>query len=599
MKRCKLIATLFLLGASTTIWTVQNAVVRDAATENVVKRIDREKSLKTYKEFLKLNEKGILNSIIGALGGVLSVAEDVAYTLLTPVQEIIKLNLPTIVENPYRTVAAYVRCGDPICEQELQVREKRFPFVKAAQEEMLSMELDDKDVLDVAFACSGGGWRAMCCSVGSCAGADKIGLLNCVMNISALSGSTWFVAPWVYSGMHIEDYRGWAVDLASNGIKLKNFSEIQPMLQSVWAKFAYNEPLNVIDLYGALLSNSLFRGLGDDPHRAYISSQKHNIVNGRFPFPVYTATLGERMKDEFWFEFTPFEVGSRWLNAYVPTWAFGRRFKKGVSRDFAPEQSPGFLCGVFGSAFAADFEDVYEIIIDGLELPGFVQNVPLADKIFASIKEVFGKLAYTDLGDLRIAWSRVPNFVYGMKGMPHSDHKELKLVDGGLDFNNPVFVTYRRPPYGDAPDIIFVFDSGGTVDFRELQLMVDYAKYHGLKFPNIEFFEVDKHVISVFKDDDDIEVPIVVYMPRINGLTLLKRNNYRGWYDYYLDLLDGFDIEKACASGFANTFNFDYTERQAETLIAMTEFNIISVANKIKEIMKDRIEEKRRVRNKK
>jgi len=257
------------------------------------------------------------------------------------------------------------------------------------------------------------------------------------------------------------------------------------------------------------------------------------------------------------------------------------------------------MCGIFGSAFAADFEDVYEIIVQGMELPSFLQNVPFADKIFEAVKEVFGKLAYTDLGDLRIASARVPNFVYEMSGMPHSNYKELKLVDAGLDFNNPVFATYRKPPYGDAPDIIFIFDGGGSIEFKELQLIVDYAKYHGLKFPNIDPFDLNKHIISVFKDEYDIEVPVVVYMPRINGLNIVMRNYYKGMFDYYLGLLDEFDIEYECSSGFANTFNFNYTPDQAESLVAMTEFNILYIADEIKKVMKERIEAKRRVRNKK
>jgi len=593
MKRFAIIFLFFALSLSSYTYTTTEVNIQRA-----LQNIDQEKALKAYREFLELNEKGFLNSVLDIFGSAFSVVEGVAYTLLMPVQQVIKISLPAITQNPYKNLKATVRCGDPICQSELSFRDKRFPLIKEAQEKMLSMSLDPEDVLEIGFSMSGGGWRAMLCSVGSCSGANKIGLLNCVMHVAGLSGSTWFIAPWVYSGMHIEAYRERVIKVASEGIDLQTFDEITPLVDSVLIKFAFSEPLNIIDLYGGLLANSLFRGLKGDPHCAYVSEQIANVMSGRFPLPVYTATLGERMKDEFWFEFTPFEVGCRWLNAYVPTWAFGRHFKRGLSKDYAPEQSAGFLCAIFGSAFAADLEDLYEIIIDGLEAPTFMGYIPFGEQIFDAIKKVFEKLAYTDFGDLRIAWARVPNFVYKMHGMPHNSYKELKLVDAGLDFNNPAFVTYRKPPYGDAPDIIFIFDAGAGVAFEELQMLVDYAKYHGLKFPNIEPCEVDKHIISIFKDDDDIEVPVVVYMPRLNGLSLLTRNNYKGWYDYYLDLLDGFDIEQACNSGFAETFNFDYTPKEAETIVAMTEFNIISAAETIKKTMKERIEAKRKFRQK-
>ena len=54
--------------------------------------------------------------------------------------------------------------------------------------------------------------------------------------------------------------------------------------------------------------------------------------------------------------------------------------------------------------------------------------------------------------------------------------------------------------------------------------------------------------------------------------------------------------KKEISAGFAGTFNFDYSKKQAEQLIAMTEFNIIYVSEIIKEIMREKIEKKRKYR---
>ncbi|MFC1841923.1 hypothetical protein ACFLYA_02515 [Candidatus Dependentiae bacterium] len=586
MRMIKILALFMMLFVSTAI------IAKESGVES--------KMAKEYREFLDLNEKGLLNSIINVLGGALSIAEDAAYALLTPVQKLIKQNMPEIYQAPYRNLKAYVRLGDPICEPELLFRDRRLPMVKKAQEHMLGMKLDNEDVLELGFSLSGGGWRAMCCAVGSCVGAKQIGLLDCTMCISALSGSTWFLTPWLCSGMDIYDYRARAIEVAANGIKIKDAEEIVELFDNFWIKFAFNQPLNVIDFYGALLANSLFRGMAKNPHRVCLSDQRKAMATGKFPLPVCNATLGEMEIDEYWFEFTPYEAGSRWLSGYVPIWAFGRHFKEGSSRHNAPEQGGGFLSGIFGSAFAGDFEDIYEIVISQMTFPKYLEGVPFAQSVFESIKKALSKIAYfTDLGDMRIAWGRVPNFVYKMRGVPHKNYKELKLVDAGLDFNNPAFSTYRKPPYGDAPDIIFIFDAGSSIKFRELKLLVDHAKYNGLKFPKIEECRLDKNIISVFKDDNDIEVPVVVYLPRINGINFVPKSQCKAGYDYYAGLLKRFDVERAVSSGFAMTFNFDYTPKQAETLIAMTEFNIIAAADKIKEVMKERIETKRKFRNKK
>jgi len=599
MNRWKLVILGITICASSDLWAPDILVSDQYGNIVSMKEQDIQKYSEEYKEFLELNEKGVLNAVVDMLGGALSVAEDVAYTLLSPVQELLKQNRAVIYNNPYRNLTAYVRLGDPICEPELLFRDRRLMYVKQGQERMLKMKLEPEDVLEIGFSCSGGGWRAMCCSLGSCVGAKKIGLLDSVMSISSLSGSTWFLNPWMYSGMDIYEYRRRLIEVASKGIEPSDLQEVPHLLDNVWVKFAFNQPLNVIDLYGALLANSLFRDIAKDPHAVYMSEQRKPIERGELPLPIYTATLGEREKDEFWFEFTPYEVGSRWLGAYVPTWSFGRHFKKGKSRDYAPEQSSGFLMGIFGSAFAADFEDVYEIMLEKIQFPSFLQNVPFAETIFNIIKQAFSKLAYTDLGDIRIAWARVPNFVYKMRGVPHSQYKDIKLVDAGLDFNNPVFALYRKPPYGDAPDIIFVFDSGGDVEFKQLESIAEYADYHGLKFPKITQYDVKKEIMAVFKDDNDPEVPVIVYMPRINGVNLIQKNGSKAWHDYYVGLLEGFDIEKATSSGFAHTFNFDYSKKQTEMLMAMTEYNVLAATERIKEIMKERIELKRRVRNRK
>jgi len=552
------------------------------------------------KLILTKGDKGVLNSIIDFLGGALSVAEDVACSLLYPVQELIKQKQSAIVNNPYKNLHAHVRCGEPVCEPERLFRDRRLFKVKEAQEKMLDMPLENEDVLEIALSCSGGGWRAMCCSIGSCVGANKIGLLDCSMYVSALSGSTWFLGPWLSTGLSIDEYKQRALGIACKGIEPDKFSDIPPIINNLWVKFAYNQPLNIVDLYGSLLSNSILKDLGKDCHQVYLTDQRRTIESANFPMPVYTATLGEREKSEFWFEFTPYEVGSRWMGAYVPSWAFGRSFKGGVSKDNAPEQSLGFLMGVCGSAFAADFEDVYDIILEGVEFPSFLKDVPFAETIFNAIKSVFGKLAYaTDLGDLRIAWSRVRNFTYGMKGVVHSNYRDLKLVDAGLDFNNPIFATYRKPPYGSAPDIVFIFDSSGTIEYKDIKRLVDYADYNGLKFPRIEPFEPGKQIINIFKDDEDLDVPVVVYLPRVNGISLLQKSHNKKWYDYYFGLLNEFDIDEAISSGFANTFNFSYSKRQAEQLMAATEFNMIAVSDVIKDVMKKRIEAKRVARNKK
>ena len=499
-------------------------------------------------------------------------------------------------ENQYCHMGANVRVGSPIGTQELMYRQARLPIVKAAQEKMLEVKLADEDVLEIAFSCSGGGWRAMCCSTGFCSGAQKIGLLDAAMYISSLSGSTWLVGPWIYSGANIADYRRRVINTAAMGINIKNPKEAIHLLDDVWLKLSCFETVNIVDFYGALLANTLLRGLKNDPHNVYLSNQRKVIDTGKFPMPIYTAILAEKGLPEHVFEFTPYEIGSRWHKAYVPTWAFGREFDGGKSTNFVPEQYMGFMLGIFGSAFAANFKEAYDNIIKTAKLPSLL-NTPFTSATFSIFKVFLGVLSDTKaLHDIRLFWAKVPNYSHNYDKVPaFKDHNNLKLADAGVAIDNPVFSTYRKPPYGDAPDIIFVFDSSASIDFSELKLLVDCAKEHHLKFPVIKEYKVEQCTISVFMDPEDIYTPVIIYMPIVNGFELLNKSERLNVDKYYRNMLSGFDIKKAVTTGFAKTFNFNYTKKQAETLIAMTEFNITSVRQVIKQVMRERIELKRRL----
>lgn len=557
--------------------------------------------LKEYREIAALNNKGFLTSIIGYIGNILALGEDATYALMDPFQAIIKQNNQIILQNPYRNMGASVRVGGgALGNQELMYRDNRFPIVKKAQETFLDMKLENDDVLEIGFSCSGGGWRAMCCTAGSCVGAKKIGFFDTAMYVSALSGSTWFFGPWIYSGMDLYDYKKRLINVAAKGLGFSDPKEMSTLMDNIWIKFTFDQPINVIDFYGAMLANTLLRGLSKDPHTVYISEQRKVIDNGKFPMPVYTAVLGQEGMYEYSFEFTPYEAGTRWLKSYVPTWAFGRKFKAGESKENAPEQYMGFMMGIFGSAFAANFKEIYSIVIDGIGLPDFMSNFAPAKSILEAVKKVLKSIVYdTDAGDIRLTWARVPNYVYKMPDSEYKDYKELKLVDSGVNINNPVFAAYRKPPFGSAPDIIFVFDSGSTPGYKEMKVLVDYAKKFNLKFPQVKEFKVGKQVIHVFKDDNDLKVPVIVYMPMINGFNLLDKKDYAKVDKYYVDFLKGFDLDKANSfenGGFATTYNFKYTKKEAETLMAMTEYNIVTVQNEIKKLMKERIELRRKAR---
>jgi len=546
-----------------------------------------------------VSRRGLIDQISEILEGAVSVTEDILNTLLLPIKQLIKLDQKAILDNPHQNDEARVRLGGPICDEELSFREARFPVVKDAQEQFLETSLDDEDVLEIAFVASGGGVRAQIYSLGACFGADKMGLLDAVMCISALSGSTWFLSSWISGGLPISEYKEQALDEVCRGIDIDNIEDFGPMFDALFVKFAFNQHINVVDLYGALLANNFLDGLEKQQNMVYLSDQVSMMNGGSFPLPICTAILGERDYENYWFEFTPFEVGSRWLGAYIPAWSFGRKFKRGSSTVNAPEMSSGFLLGIYGSAFAASFEEMYERSFKYIELPKWLNDVPLADSLFASLKEFFRQATVcTDFGDIRFAWGQVFNYVYKMRECSFRGERNLKLVDAGCHMNNPIFVTYRKPPYGSAPDVIFVFDSGGKIGIDELNLEATYAEENNLPFPDIDKKDATEKVLTVFGDPSDLENPLVLYMPRIVDHQLLALHKENSPLSDYPKRLYDLDIEEEISSGFARTVNFEYSREQAELISDLAEFNVRAVEKEIKELLKKRISAKRLQRNK-
>src|SRR5579862_1036295 len=483
-----------------------------------------------------------------------------------------------IINNPYKDAVATVRVGNNLHPDEAAFRSKRAPKVKVALEKLLGRSLDGKKVPVIACVGSGGGYRAMLCTTGSMVGAEKIGLCNAVTSITALSGSTWALGPWMATGWTWADFRVYL-----EGIVIRNIFQVGPdvarHIADVFAtKLAFNQSVTTVDLFGALLANRLLDGFGEDRQLQYLSHQAAKVKDGNHPYPIYTATDGSEkvVEDAHWYELTPHEVGAASFGVYVPTWAYGRAFYGGGSLDFAPEQTLGFILGTCGSAFAVH--------------AGFVWDSFAASLSNAMLKQVMEDYVIAPLKGKRIFWAEVNNFMKGIPNIPHAysnltTRDTLKLVDAGLTFNLPY-----PPISGERPDrksdVIFMLDASAGSIPGELKKVEQYARRHNLKFPKIDYTDLDKKTFAVFKDEKDAAVPVVIYMPRISDPQLWQHNKSKSEMNTYSNI-EGFNLE-ACTnqSGqVCDTMNFQYSEQQARQVMNQTEFNMVANKDKIIEVL--------------
>ncbi len=482
--------------------------------------------------------------------------------------KIIKSQESAIINNPYQNTIATVRIGNDLHPDEVAYRANRAPKVKAALENLLSRSLDDKKIPIIALVGSGGGYRAMLCTTGFMVGAEKIGLLNATTYITALSGSTWALGPWMMTGWSWADFR-----IYLEGVILKSIFKFDSLdarhIADVFAtKLAFNQSVTAVDLFGALLANRLLDGFGENRQMLYLSQQAQRTQDGNWPYPIYTATDGSEkvVHDAHWYEFTPHEVGTASFGVYVPAWAYGREFYGGGSLDFAPEQTLGFILGTCGSAFAVHV--------------GFVWNSLAKELSNPLLKQLMEEYIIAPLKGKRVFWAEVNNFMKGIANIPHAyvrlDTRDtLKLVDAGITFNLPYPPISGERPERKADVIIFLDASAGVLP-NELKKVENYARKHGLKFPVIDYTDVEKKTCAVFKDEKDPEVPVVIYMPRISDAQLWQQHKSTSELSQYSNI-ENFNLETCTnqAGQVCNTINFEYNEQQAQQVMNQTEFNMV------------------------
>ena len=127
-------------------------------------------------------------------------------------------------------------------------------------------------------------------------------------------------------------------------------------------------------------------------------------------------------------------------------------------------------------------------------------------------------------------------------------------------------------PERKADILLFLDASAGHVG-GQLKKAQAYADLNKLPFPNIDYTDIEKKTISVFKDEHNKSAPVVIYMPRISDKKLWEENKSKSEFDDFE--LDEFDLNKETEKGFCETIHFHYTKANAKKVIDQTEFNMM------------------------
>lgn len=206
-------------------------------------------------------------------------------------------------------------------------------------------------------------------------------------------------------------------------------------------------------------------------HRAWWkwTDAKCHLQDGAEPLPILTAIRHERpwkdwvdeqhpfgnqdpRSDEHqdasdawwqWFEITPYEIGCDELEAWCPTWGFGRQFEAGKSVRGLPEQSLALLLGLCTSAPAGPLSSYLATVQRNLP-KNFLGDA--INNLASGVTAMWGKqdtAVFTNHHPLHA--SNEHNFLYhltptrpGSPRLPGIENSpRVHLLDSGMDNNCP------------------------------------------------------------------------------------------------------------------------------------------------------------------
>ncbi|XP_050957342.1 cytosolic phospholipase A2 gamma [Labeo rohita] len=472
------------------------------------------------------------------------------------------------------------KSGEVRIGQSLHMKEDKFVVERKKTVfqslQKLKIHCSKDAVPNIALLGSGGGQRAMVALLGSLVQLDKAGLLDCILYLSGVSGSTWCMASlykepnWstkldTVKNKIIERLNGPAVSWGDAFDKLKEYYRKHIFsLTDIWAVMVVTEFVKEID--------------------------KHTLTDqwdhlSKDPFPIYTV-IDKHCKQQGdgdpWFEISPHEAGYSLTGAFVGTSHFGSQFHKGSKKKHQPEMDMLYLQALCGSALADEeeikkflwekikdplAEKFYQVLIDLVDANLFVLNgnnpsdldqslgatlndlsggkhrlmfptekLNLADKQDAKhylnqhTEDVFNNLSHLNSfwPDLKMwkcifecinhwTWGRNYNFLHNMndKTVPSDllESEKRDYEDAGLLLNSPYFSVLREER---NIDLIISLDFSEGDPFMTVREAAEMCKKLKIPFPEVNIPNEDVKKPKDFYVFKGQNTPTVIHIPLFN-----------------------------------------------------------------------------------
>ncbi|ROL53834.1 Cytosolic phospholipase A2 gamma [Anabarilius grahami] len=344
---------------------------------------------------------------------------------------------------------------------------------KSVLESLKKLQIDcSKDeVPNIALLGSGGGERAMVALLGSLVQLQKTGLLDCILYLSGVSGSTWCMAS-VYQepdwSTKLETVKDKIIKRLKDGPKI-SWKEAFAKLK----KYYYEKDhFSLTDIWAVMVITSFVKEI--DEHTLTEQWSQHS-KDGKVPFPIYTV-IDKKCKHhnigDPWFEITPHEAGYSLTGAFVDASNFGSKFHKGSKKNQQDEFDMLYL------------QDAWTSIIKCMN---------------------------------QWTWGRNHNFLHNVKGeaVPSTlqETETRDYEDAGLLLNSPYFSVLRKER---TIDLIISLDFSEGDPFLTVKEAAKTCKELNIPFPEVNIPQGHSEVPMDFYVFTGQNTPTVIHIPLFN-----------------------------------------------------------------------------------
>ncbi|XP_034279013.1 cytosolic phospholipase A2 gamma isoform X2 [Pantherophis guttatus] len=495
----------------------------------------------------------------------------------------------------------------------------------------LGMQCDSENIPNIAVLGAGGAMRAMIALYGTLVELKKYNLLDCIMYLGGVSGSTWCL-PTLYKN---EDW--------SEEIENLSNCQFENLVQGQWdvnkameavLEATEDECYSLTDFWSYFLVHKLLRKFEEGK----LSEHAGSCEGGKNPYPIYAAVNKQTYQNQnagTWFEFTPHEVGIPGLGAYVDSKYFGSIFQNGQLIREKREKNICYLQGLWGSALGGEQEisktisetdikklnmlyECYQTLLElqllestdneGLDKLDHLENI-LKDfnssKSYQLIREMqetwysadeqrkkeeymtLFQTLDTDFGDftndfhqkcfkmvkrtclclLNWSWGSINNFLYHCSDVEFPELTSDPIISL-IDAGLTINTAY---PSILRPErqvkLVLSFDFSAGDPFLTIKKAAEYCEAHAIPFP-----EIDENALQDLDSPSDCYIFRGEHTPTIIHCPLFNQINCPGEIAEYREQF--------------STFKLSYSVEEIEKLLIAAKKNVANVQQKILEEIK-------------